>query len=130
MRRLLLLMPLLALSLLCSCEKSPKIDIVPPADRPLSREVIGYGVVTLSYIHLLDEPDSGGISLVFLRKGTIVKILEHRSVPKGEMPEFWVRAQALDTEGANKAAGWARAEAFQVYDNEEKARTVVEALHR
>jgi hypothetical protein len=98
-----------------------EIPIVPPATPPLSRSVIGHGVISVSYTHVVSEPSPSGFSLGYLRKGAIVEVLERRSVNSGGTVESWVFVG-----GAYR--GWLREDVIQVYDNEAQARTAAESL--
>jgi hypothetical protein len=98
-----------------------EIPILPPATPPLSRSVIGHGVISVSYTHVVSEPSPSGFSLGYLRKGAIVEVLERRSVNSGGTVESWVFVG-----GAYR--GWLREDVIQVYDNEAKARTAAESL--
>ncbi|MDR2742940.1 MAG: hypothetical protein LBB98_12420 [Treponema sp.] len=96
-------------------------DILPPSTPPLSRSVIGYGVISVSYTHLVSEPSPSGFSLGYLRKSSIVEVLERRSVNNGGVTESWVLVE-------DSSRGWLREDVIQVYDNEAKARTAAESL--
>jgi hypothetical protein len=69
--------------ILCLFACAPKIedDGLEPSETPvLSRLAISYGLVNVSFAHLLDEPAETGISLGLIRKGNIVELLERRSL--------------------------------------------------
>jgi hypothetical protein len=95
--------------------------ILPPSTPPLSRSVIGYGVISVSYTHVTSEPSPSGFSLGYLRKSSIVEVLERRSVNNGGVTESWVLV-------GDSPRGWLREDVIQVYDNEAKARTAAESL--
>jgi hypothetical protein len=97
------------------------ISILPPPTPPLSRPVIGYGVISASYTHLAAEPGEEGVSMGYLRKSSIVEVLERRSVNRGGVRETWVLV-----EGTHR--GWLREDKIQIYDNEAKAKTATESL--
>jgi hypothetical protein len=100
--------------LLWSC--SPRIEIIPPPDPPLSRTILGYGVVTASYTRILDEPNNKGVALGYVRERTILTILERRLVREGEALSYWVL-----TEGDYR--GWLPESVVDLYDSEGKAAT-------
>ena len=104
----------------CGFKKSENI-IRPPASSPLSRTVIGFGVINVSYSQLKTEPETSGISHGFLRHGSIVKILERREINTGRQIERWVLAEG-------NYQGWLREEVVDIYDNELQARTAAEFL--
>ncbi|MDR1318984.1 MAG: hypothetical protein LBJ90_05115 [Treponema sp.] len=108
--------------LLVSCggqrEEAP---VLPPATSPLSRPVIGYGVVNVSYTHVNAEPEEGGSSLGYLRRGSLVKIIERRQVRIKEGAEAWVLAEEA-------YRGWLKEEVVDIYDNEFQAKTAAESM--
>jgi hypothetical protein len=113
----------LALSLV-SCfpiKGTGEIVVMPPATPPLSRQSLGYAVISASYTHVVAEPNEGGLSLGYLRRGSIVEVLERRSLSRGEIAESWVFV-------AGAYRGWLRENVIQVYDNEERAKTAAELL--
>jgi hypothetical protein len=95
--------------------------VVPPATPPLTRPVLGYGVISVSYTHVTAEPNQAGLSLGFFRRGSIVDVIERRSINHGEFAESWVFV-----EGAYR--GWLREDVIRIYDNEAKAKTAAESL--
>ncbi|GMO44444.1 MAG: hypothetical protein Ta2B_25310 [Termitinemataceae bacterium] len=104
-----------------SCKRaSPDDEIKLPSTPPLSRDVIGYGVVNANYTHLLDK-QGGGKSLGFLRKGSIVEIIEYRPIVEGEKAVYWVLAR-----GAYE--GWMREDAVRIYPSKAQAITAAESL--
>jgi hypothetical protein len=111
---------LLVLSL-CSCGASGD-GIVPPLTSPLSRSLIGYGVVTVSYINVVDEPNpAGGVSLGILRRGTVAPVLERRRINVRGKLESWLLVGGY-------YQGWLREEALEVFENEAQARTAAGAV--
>ena len=95
---------------------APKSEIDPPVTQPLSRLVLGYGVVTVSYTRIYNEPSFDGVSLGYVREKTILAVLERRLIREGETQEFWVL-----TEGNYK--GWLPESVIKLYENEGKAQT-------
>ncbi|MDR0387644.1 MAG: hypothetical protein LBH57_06365 [Treponema sp.] len=95
--------------------------ILPPPTSPLSRSVIGFGVISASYTHVVSEPNASGFSLGYLRKSSIVEVLERRSVNNNGVPESWVLV-------GDSFRGWLREDVIQVYDSEARARTAAESL--
>ena len=87
----------------------------------MSRPVIGYGVVKPSYIDLSREPKQGGLSQGYMRRGTIVRVLERRAVIVENGIESWVLV-----EGGYQ--GWLREEEVDVYNYEDQAKTASEAI--
>jgi hypothetical protein len=87
----------------------------------LSRSVIGYGVIVPSYTNLSGEPKLDGLSQGYMRRGSIVKVLERRAVIVQSGIESWVLV-----EGGYQ--GWLKEEEVDVYDYEDQAKTASEAL--
>jgi hypothetical protein len=111
-------------ALLSSCERnSSEEDIVLPVTPPLSRSVIGYGVVNANYTRILDQQGNEGKSIGFLRKGQIVEILERRPVVVDEEAEMWVRASGPHT-------GWLKENELRVYSAKSQALTASESISR
>ncbi|MDR0383534.1 MAG: hypothetical protein LBH50_06060 [Spirochaetaceae bacterium] len=108
--------------LLYGCKRSSlQNEIVIPVTRPLSRSTIGYGVVNANYTRILDERGDEGKSLGFLRKGSIVEILERRPVVKDDKAETWVLAY-----GSYK--GWVKENELRVYPSMAQAVTASENM--
>jgi hypothetical protein len=101
--------------------ESPDKTILPPATPPLSRPVIGYGVISVSYTHVVSEPSPLGFSLGYLRKSALVEVLERRLVNNDDVTESWVFV-------GGSSQGWLKEDVIQVYDSEAKARTAAESL--
>ncbi|MDR1306939.1 MAG: hypothetical protein LBK74_05150 [Treponema sp.] len=95
---------------------SPKLTAVPPAAPPLSRDILGYGVVTASYIRVLDEPNAGGVALGYVREKTILQVLERRLIKEGDAFVCWVLIDG-------SYQGWLPESAIVIYDNEGRAET-------
>ncbi|MDR0402293.1 MAG: hypothetical protein LBH35_01745 [Treponema sp.] len=97
---------------------SPKEHSIPdpPPTPPLSRPIVGYGVVKASYTRIMSEPGPEGVSLGYVRERTVLYILERRLVRNGESPEYWVRVE-------RDYSGWLPENVIDIYDTEEKADT-------
>jgi hypothetical protein len=92
------------------------IPLQPPPTPPLSRPVIGYGVISAAFIHLMAEPGGDGASTGYLRKSSIVEVLERRAIARNGAWETWVLVR-----GTHR--GWLREREIRVFDNEAQART-------
>jgi hypothetical protein len=109
--------------LFVSCWRSPEeLPLAPPPTPPLSRSVIGYGVISSSYTQVLNEPSPESVSLGYLRQGAVVEILERRMVNSREKAEPWIRVN-------NVYRGWIKEEGVQIYANEAQAMTASEILN-
>jgi hypothetical protein len=117
---------LFALALCSSCRRDDAGLRAPPPTPPLSRPVIGYGVIAASYTHVTAEPDPSGLSLGYLRQGAIVEVVERRSVSREGAAEFWVFVSPRAGEGAYR--GWLRESLVQIYDNLSQAETAARSL--
>jgi hypothetical protein len=107
-------------ALWCSCTRTThEVSIIPPPTYPLSRSSIGYGVVNVSYTHVVNEPGKNGVSLGYLRRGSIVRILERRLV--AGTAESWVLV-------AGTYRGWLKETVVDIYDLEAQAKTAAELL--
>lgn len=114
---------ILALSASTCKRNSFEDEIVLPLTRPLSRYVIGYGVVNANYTHILDKQGESGKSIGFLRRGTIVEILERRPVVRGDKAEIWVLA-------SGSYEGWLKETELRVYPSRVQAQTASESIPR
>jgi hypothetical protein len=111
-----------------SCRQKEEIRLAPPAMPPLSRGEIGYGVVNVSYTHAANEPGGQGLSLGYLRRGSVVRILERR-VSGGRnatSPETWVRVEGRDA--GFDTLGWLPESVIDIYSTEAQARTASDSL--
>jgi hypothetical protein len=89
--------------------------------------LIGYGVIDASYTLLMDKPEQGGVSLGYLRRGALVKVIERRSVNDRESTESWVLVEGSEE---NPVEGWIRESVADIYENEYKAKTASELMSR
>ncbi|GMO34488.1 MAG: hypothetical protein Ta2F_10630 [Termitinemataceae bacterium] len=105
----------------CTRSSSTADDIVIPPTPPLSRDVIGYGVISTNYTHVLDKQGQDGKSLGFLRKGSIVEIIERRPIVINEKAENWVFAKG-------SYSGWLREDDLRIYSSKAKAKTAAQTL--
>jgi hypothetical protein len=114
---------LFAAALMCgSCTGRADEDLIsPPPTPPLSRLVIGYGVISTSYTHVVAEPNQAGLALGYLRKGAVAEVLERRSIQKDGLTESWVLV-----EGGLR--GWLKEDVIRVYDTMAQARTAAESM--
>jgi hypothetical protein len=107
----------------CGGWKKETSVIIPPATSPLSRDVIGFGVINVSYTHVAAGPEEGGASQGYLRRGSLVRVIERRTVKKAAVSESWVLI-----EGGSR--GWLREKLVDIYDNEGRAKTAAESMSR
>ena len=120
------LFPLFLLFCSRGAEETP---VIPRPTNPLIREFIGYGVVNVSFIHVVNEPRQDGTSLGYLRRGSLVKITERRILRNRGNSEIWVLVDA-QYPGApeGKISGWLEENSIVVFDTEVQALTAAEAM--
>ncbi|GHV74203.1 hypothetical protein AGMMS49940_15050 [Spirochaetia bacterium] len=107
---------LAVLLLLGACSRaSEDLPLTPPSTPPLSRSVIGYGVVNNSYTHVQNDPAPESVSLGYLRRGAVVEILERR--------KSWIRVNSV-------YKGWIKEEGVLFYRSKAQAGTASESLSR
>ena len=78
-------------------------------------------MINVSYTRVSSDPGEGGVSLGYLRRGSVVQILERRQINENGKTE-----SRLLVEGNYK--GWLAESLVDVYENELKARTASEAM--
>jgi hypothetical protein len=105
----------------CCKRFSIENEITLPVTRPLSRAVIGYGVVNANYTRIMDRRGDDGKSIGFLRKGSIVEIMERRPVVKDSASEMWVLA-------SGSYRGWLKENELQIYQSRAQAVTASQTM--
>jgi hypothetical protein len=110
--------PVLIILFVLACSKKEEAPVIPPATSPLSRAYIGYGVVNVSYTYMTENPAEEGVSPGYLRRGSVVRILERKMVRHGDKNEAWVLAEG----------GWLRENTVDIYENELQARTAAGSM--
>jgi hypothetical protein len=105
--------------------KAGEEPVVPPPTPPLSRPVIGYGVISVSYTHMMEEPEEGSASPGYLRRGSLIRILERRAVKGKNGAEFWVLTESVSPP---ESRGWLRESVVDIYDNEFQANTAAGSM--
>jgi hypothetical protein len=115
----------LVLLLFTACIRNEEeIIVVPPLTNPLDRNFIGYGVINDSFVRLTDEPRRDGVSLGYIRRGALIKIIERRLITNRGYSEIWIRAEAEYSGGVGgKVEGWLPEDSAEIYDNESRAFT-------
>ena len=118
------MLALFGLLALCACgvnrEETP---VNPPITSPLSRDYIGYGVITSSFTHITAEPEQDSPYLGYLRRGSLVKIIKRQTIRTLGSFTSWVL-----TEG--NPPGWLREEVMDIYDSESQAKTASESMSK
>jgi len=117
-------------SVVSGCSRSQdEIPVAPPATHPLTREYIGYGVVNVTFTHLLNEPGTSGVSLGYLRRGTLVRIIERKPLINRGNSESWVLAEGNYQGQGIVSQGWLPETTLDVFDNESRAITASNAMN-
>jgi hypothetical protein len=124
------------LIIMSACDrKREETPVIPPLTSPLSQTFIGFGVVNVSYTRVAAQPEednladdsaensAGTASPGYLRRGSVVRILQRRLVKSQEKPESWVLVNGSCT-------GWLKESLVDIYDTESQARTASESMGR
>jgi hypothetical protein len=128
LRALYFIIPVAALLLSPGCRRvDTELPIIPPVTRPLAGRYIGFGVVKVSFAHLLSEPGRDGVSQGYLRRGTVVRIIERRSVLNRGSPESWILAEGNYQGEGSAARGWIEEAGVEIYGSEPQANTASKA---
>ena len=113
---------LVFLSPFFSCQKGSKeLPVIPPVTRPLERAYIGYGVVNVSFAHLLSESSPDSVSQGYIRRGTVVRIIERRQSANRPSSESWILAEANYRNPGSGSTGWLKETNVDIYDSESRA---------
>ena len=111
-------------TVLSGCRRgSEELPVMPPPTNPLSREYIGFGVVNVSFTDLFSESDSSGVSLGYLRRGTVVRIIERRLIVNRSSEETWVYVEGNYQGQGSVSSGWLPETVLVIYDSESRANT-------
>ncbi|MCL2800215.1 MAG: hypothetical protein FWD28_00470 [Treponema sp.] len=111
---------------LISCNgNGDDLTIVPPETSPLTRNYIGFGVITSSFTHINEDPTEESRSLGYLRRGSLVKIIRRQVLRTAEGFISWVLIDEWSESGEVKM-GWLREDVMEIYNNESQARTASE----
>ena len=117
----LFLLPLFA----CTGRKDEP-PVIPPVTAPLSREYIGYGVITSSFTHISADPAENSASLGYLRRGALVRILRRQTIRTANNFISWVLIEGDWQE--NFVSGWLKEETMNIFENESQAKTASESF--
>ena len=100
--------------------------VIPPVTSPLSREYIGFGVITASFTHLTAAPVDDSPSIGYLRRGSLVRIIKRQTIKTDNIFVSWVLTDG--TADDINTGGWLKEEVMDIYDNESQARTASETV--
>ena len=105
-----------------SCNRSSEEQpVLPPATHPLAREYIGYGVVNVSFANLLNENDPKAASQGYIRRGTILRIIERARTNNNGKVESWVLGEGNYQASGAVSRGWLQESSLLIFDNESQA---------
>jgi hypothetical protein len=122
---LLVLLMVLAFSCRRSTEEQP---VIPPATHPLARDYIGYGVVNVSFTNLLSENSPNAVSQGYIRRGTVVRIVERAQINNKGKIESWILGESNYQTAGAVARGWLQESALLVFDSESQANTASKTM--
>ena len=127
--QLLLFLSLFLFMLPIGCNRfSKEPSVLPPVTHPLTREYIGFGVLNISFAHVLSEPGPKGVSQGYLRRGTVVRVIERLQISNRGNSELWVLAEGNYQGAGNISRGWLEEAALVIYDSERRANTASKSL--
>jgi hypothetical protein len=112
---------LLALLQIACNIKKDETPVIPPETSPLSRDYIGFGVINSSYTYLTEDPSADSVSLGYLRRGSIVRVVRRQAVKTGSGSVLWVYIDGTQR-------GWLKEDAMVIYDSETRAKTASESM--
>jgi hypothetical protein len=118
-----LLLLITVMSVLACSGRKDETPVIPPVTSPLSRDYIGYGVITDSFTHITPEPSQDSASLGYLRRGSLVRIIKRQNVKTGNVYESWVQVDGVQN-------GWLKEEVMDIYNTESQAKTASESILR
>jgi len=112
-----------------SCNRSSEEQpVLPPTTHPLAREYIGYGVVNVSFANLLNENDPKAVSQGYIRRGTILRIIERAQTNNNGKIESWVLGESNYQASGAVSRGWLQESALLIFDNESQAITASKTM--
>jgi hypothetical protein len=138
---LLIIMFALFNSSSCNANKEEK-PVIPPETSPLSRNYIGFGVITASFTHINEDPVDDSASLGYLRRGSLVRIIRRQVIKTQGAYISWVLIDEkfdgppnqLIENGINAAQsfapGWLKEDIMVIYENESQARTASDSMQK
>ena len=115
-----------SLSLIDCNGKKEDGPVIPPVTSPLSRDYIGFGVITASFTHLTADTVDGSPSIGYLRRGSLVRIIKRQTIKTENNFVSWVLTDG--TADDINTGGWLKEEVMDIYDNESQAKTASETV--
>jgi hypothetical protein len=119
---------LLVICFFSSCNRNrEETPVIPPVTSPLSRDYIGFGVITESFTHITADPSDGSPSIGYLRRGSLVRIVRRQTIRTQDGFVTWVLTDG-NVSGISVPVGWLKEEVMDIYNNESQARTASETI--
>jgi hypothetical protein len=117
--------------LVVSCRAKQVDDALSPPETPLFlKEGVGYGVINASFVNVLREPHASAASAGLIRRGSVVVVVERRTVLTGiesnGPARLWafVETRAEDEgEETRPVAGWLPGDSLDFYASLPQAET-------
>jgi len=97
--------------------------VIPPVTSPLTREYIGYGVITDSFTHICADPVENSESLGYLRRGSLVQVIRRQIFRTTDGFVSWVLIDG-------NQQGWLKEEVMEIYNNESQAKTASDTMSK
>jgi len=108
----------------CKVRRDEK-PVIPPLTSPLTRDYIGFGVITTSFTHITEDPAENSRSLGYLRRGSLVRIIRRQVIRTQEGYVSWV---LTDGRQDGNQQGWLKEDVMEIYNNESQAKTASESM--
>ena len=119
--RITIIVCLCIVSLFACRAKREDNEVIPPITAPLTRNYIGYGVITDSFTHIQVDPQENSVSLGYLRRGSLVRIIRRQTVRTDSGFQTWVLTN-------EPQYGWLKEDVMSIYNTEGQARTASQML--
>jgi hypothetical protein len=120
------------LVLAASCKDKANDYTIEPPETPLFvKDGVGYGVVTVSFAHILAEPppappEPAGL----IRKGGVVLVIARRNIwVEAGVGRLWALVEIQNKE-LGSVLGWLPGESFEFYESLPKAETASARMWR
>jgi hypothetical protein len=121
-----------------SCRAKPVDEALLPPETPLFlKEGVGYGVVNVSFANVFGGPQDDAASMGLIRRGSIVVVVERRTIPVTGDPNGAARLWAFVEQTARddfaemrQVAGWLPGESMDFYTSLSQAETASAMMSR
>ncbi len=110
----------LGFALLSGCSRGGGVTVNLDST-PLVSGGIGWGVVTIAYARLLEEPSPDAAEAGFARRGQVFELTARRRVSQGDTSALWYRLKGQES------GGWIHESSLRVHVTKEQAENSPEA---